>query len=255
MVNYSGEIIQVGNGKTRHVKVPNSKKKSKSLRKRSMGGNSINSKDNDNKSYNGATSKSTEIVSTLDGRSKGSSTLANTNKEAVEHDRKSALAVQRLKIAILLFFTLTAVGVTAAFCVYRHYNKEALKQEFADQFEEDAENMLAALGASIDSTLGAADAFAISMIAFAKATNQTYPFVTIGDFAVQAGKLLKNSRAKIVNTYAVVQEDERAVLGAVLSFAAGRKLGARWRAYFRQRWRRSARPSVTEASLCYCSCG
>ena len=62
-----------------------------------------------------------------------------------------------------------------------------------------------------------------------------------------------------------------AVLGAVLSFAAGRRLGARWRAYiptkvaslwvrvrspprhvrpyFRPRWRPSARRSATEASL------
>jgi len=205
MVNYSGEIIQVS-GKTSDVPIAvpsnsdsdsNSKK---SLRRRSAAGGGGVSVD--------GTLKSTEIVSTIDGRSKGSH-LSNSNKEAVEHDRKSALAVQRLKMAILLFFTLTAVGVTAAFIVYRHYNKEALKQEFTDQFREDAENMLASLGTSIDSMLGATDAFAISMLAFAKATNQTYPFVTIGDFAVQAGKLLKNSRAKIVNTYAVVEEDQR----------------------------------------------
>jgi len=40
-------------------------------------------------------------------------------------------------------------------------------------------------------------------------TNQTYPFVTIDNFAVQAGKLLKNSRAKYITTYNYVVKEQR----------------------------------------------
>ena len=126
----------------------------------------------------------------------GKITLSTTNQKITEHDRKSARTVHRLKIAILTFFTLTAAGVTAAFCVYRSYNKQAQTKEFKDRFQEEATNTLASLGMSIDSTLGATDAFAVSMLAHAKATDQTYPFVTISDYAVQAGKFLKNTRAK-----------------------------------------------------------
>ena len=149
--------------------------------------------------------KSTEMIGSTVGRT----TLSSANRKIDDHDRKSALAVSRLKMAILTFFTLTAAGVTAAFCVYRAHNRRTQENEFIYRFQEDAKNMLASLGMSIDSTLGATDAFAISMLAYAKATNQTYPFVTIGDFAVQAGKLRKNSRAKYITTYQVVEESQR----------------------------------------------
>jgi len=137
------------------------------------------------------------------------SSQTETNKQTKEHDRKSASTVRRLKMAILTFFSLTAVGVTAAFCVYRHFNRQAQDKVFQNRFREDATNMLASLGKNIDSTLGATDAFAVSMLAQAKSTKQTYPFVTIDDFAIQAGKLLKNSRAKVINTYQVVEESQR----------------------------------------------
>lgn len=149
------------------------------------------------------TLRSTEVSSTVGG------TSLTTNLQAEEHDRKSAVAAGRLKLAILIFFGLTAAGVLTAFCVYRSYNRRAQQNAFVNRFAEDADNMLASLGMSIDSTLGATDAFAVSMLAYAKATNQTYPFVTIGDFAVQAGKLLKNSGAKYITTYQVVEESER----------------------------------------------
>jgi len=139
----------------------------------------------------------------------GRTSLSRTNLEIEEQDKKAAVAVKRLKTAILLFFSLTAIGVVAAFFIYRAYNSRALYNRFRDRFKEDAENMLASIGANIDSTLGATDAFAISMLSYAKATKQTYPFVTIDDFAVQAGKLRKNSRAKYITTYQVVKEDQR----------------------------------------------
>lgn len=135
--------------------------------------------------------------------------MSTTHRRIEEHDKKSATAVRRLKIAILTFFTLTAAGVTTAFCVYRHYDRKAKETEFQKRFEQDSTNMLASLGISIDSTLAAADAFAINMLSEAKLTNQTFPFVTIADFAVKAGKLLKNTRSKFITTYQVVEEDQR----------------------------------------------
>jgi hypothetical protein len=139
----------------------------------------------------------------------GRTTLSTTTRQIDEHDQKSARVVHRLKMAILTFFTLTAAGVTTAFFVYRYYNRQSQERDFKNQFQQDADNMLASLGISIDHTLGATDAFAISMLAEAKMTNQTYPFVSINDWAVQSGKLLKNSRAKFITTYQVVEESQR----------------------------------------------
>jgi len=139
----------------------------------------------------------------------GMTTVTSMHRRIQDHDLKSARAVNRLKMAILTFFTLTAVGVTAAFCVYSHYNKIKQQTEFKNRFKQDATNMLASLGISIDSTMAAADAFAMSMLAEAKATNQTYPFVTIKDWAVQSSKLRKNSNAKWITTYQLVEESQR----------------------------------------------
>eukprot|EP00531_Pseudo-nitzschia_arenysensis_P000998 CAMPEP_0116131464 /NCGR_PEP_ID=MMETSP0329-20121206/9018_1 /TAXON_ID=697910 /ORGANISM="Pseudo-nitzschia arenysensis, Strain B593" /LENGTH=972 /DNA_ID=CAMNT_0003625893 /DNA_START=124 /DNA_END=3042 /DNA_ORIENTATION=+ len=149
--------------------------------------------------------KSSDAMSSTAART----SLTSTNRKIEEHDRKSAVVVRRLKIAILTFFALTAIGVATAFSVYRHYNKKSQEQEFRDRFQQDATNTLASLGTNIDSTLSAADAFAISMLSEAKLTNQTFPFVTIGDFAVKASKLKKNTRAKYVCTYQLVEEEQR----------------------------------------------
>ena len=152
-----------------------------------------------------ASLRSTDAMSSTAART----TVTSTNRKIEEHDRKSALSVKRLKIAILAFFALTAVGVATAFSVYRHYNRKTQDEEFMSRFQQDATNMLASLGINIDSTLSAADAFAISMLSEAKLTDQTFPNVTIADFGVKASKLLKNSRSKFVCTYQLVEEEQR----------------------------------------------
>ena len=149
------------------------------------------------------------VTSTFTRSSKGGSTLSRTNREMEEHDKKSKMVVKRLKCAILLFFTLTAVGVATAFFVYRNYNTRTQETAFKKKFKEEAENMLASIGANLDSTLGAADAFVISMLAQAEESRQTYPYVTINNFGVQAGKFLKNSGAKYIATYSMVPKGER----------------------------------------------
>ena len=119
------------------------------------------------------------------------------------------MVVKRLKCAILLFFTLTAVGVATAFFVYRNYNTRTQETAFKKKFKDEAENMLATIGANLDSTLGAADAFVLSMLAQAEDSGQTYPYVTVNNFGVQAGKFLKNSGAKYISTFVMVPKDER----------------------------------------------
>jgi len=171
-----------------------------------------NSNSNSNRNSNrntkrNSSQKSTAMMSSTAGRTTLST--SRTNRQIDDHDKNAARVVRRLKMAILTFFTLTAAGVTTAFFVYRYYNKQAQERDFKNQFQQDADNMLASLGISIDHTLGAVDAFAISMLAEAKVTNQTYPFVSINDWAVQSGKLLKNSRAKFITTYQVVEESQR----------------------------------------------
>jgi len=199
MVDFSGEI-KITNPKSLEQDETTKSFRTRVSKRRTPTSMSVMSND-------GTYHKSRTTASTVGGS--GRSQLSQTNRELEQHDKKSKKVVKRLKTAILLFFTMTAAGVATAFFVYRSYNTRAREAAFKKKFRDEAYNMLASIGANMDLTLGATDAFAISMIAEADATNQTYPFVTINNFAVQAGKLLKNSRAKYITTYNAVAKDQR----------------------------------------------
>eukprot|EP00535_Pseudo-nitzschia_heimii_P003449 CAMPEP_0197183588 /NCGR_PEP_ID=MMETSP1423-20130617/7897_1 /TAXON_ID=476441 /ORGANISM="Pseudo-nitzschia heimii, Strain UNC1101" /LENGTH=1051 /DNA_ID=CAMNT_0042634177 /DNA_START=135 /DNA_END=3290 /DNA_ORIENTATION=+ len=176
-------------------------------------GNGMSGKGNNNnnksKSFRSVSLKPTEAMSLSLTGDQRSSTLSGSTNAVDENDVRSARTVRRLKTAIVSFFLVTALGVAAAFSVYSESAKIADRERFVERFEQDATSMLAMLGIAIDATLASTDAFAVSMLAEAKATDQTWPFVTIDDYNVQATKLLKNAGAKFVTTYAVVEEDQR----------------------------------------------
>ena len=119
---------------------------------------------------------------------------------------KETKLVRNFKAVVFTVIILSALSV--ALSVY-FYLSNAEQADFENQFEDDAIKVLASLGSNIDLTLGAADAFATTIMSVAKATNQTWPFVTIPDFGVQAGKVLSLSSAYIINLYTLVQDNER----------------------------------------------
>jgi hypothetical protein len=115
-------------------------------------------------------------------------------------------AVRGLKLLVILAMTLSAIGVALA--VY-FYIRASENRDFENQFEGDATKVLAALGNSLDSSLAAVDAFVVGIVSYAKATNQTWPFVTIPDYAVRAGKIRSLSDAVVIGTYPLVKTEDR----------------------------------------------
>ena len=77
-----------------------------------------------------------------------------------------------LGIKILFVFVL-CLSAAGALGVY-FYISARENSEFEAQFSDDATKVLAAIGATIDFSLGTADAFVASIISTGKATNQTY---------------------------------------------------------------------------------
>jgi hypothetical protein len=70
--------------------------------------------------------------------------------------------------------------------------------------------VLSALGHAIDSTLGAVDSLASSMVVIAFNTNQKFPFVSIPEFAVIAAKTQQMTGAISMTLLPVVSYDQRA---------------------------------------------
>ena len=115
-------------------------------------------------------------------------------------------AVKRLKLVVLGVLTLLAVGVALA--VY-YYTSGAEQVQFEDAFQGDASKVLEGLGSSLERTIGGLDLFAAMIVSVARATNQTWPFVTIPNFPLIASKIRLLSQTVLLTLYPIVTQEER----------------------------------------------
>jgi hypothetical protein len=114
--------------------------------------------------------------------------------------------VFRLKLLVALVLTMAAFGTAAGVYFYLSHSEE---HQFLQQFKEDAHKILDAVESVLDQTTAAFDGIAVNLVSTAKMTNQTWPFVTIDDFAVRISKVLPLARALYISVYQVVQPDQR----------------------------------------------
>jgi class 3 adenylate cyclase len=112
-------------------------------------------------------------------------------------------------IRMIVLAVLVVSTVTVALVVF-FYTSDSEKDEFEEQFISDSLKVFEAVGTSLDLTLGAADAFIVKLVSYAKYSNSTWPMVTTPDFAVQAAKLLGSSAAFYCNVYPLVSKNQRA---------------------------------------------
>jgi hypothetical protein len=110
-------------------------------------------------------------------------------------------AVGRLKLVVFLVLVVSAAAVASTVSWFiRHYEHKRFKDEFMD----DAGKVLQAVGITIDKTLRSFDSVATTFTTIAEVTNQTWPFVTIPNFAEQMVAVLDLSNAIHVDFIPVV---------------------------------------------------
>jgi hypothetical protein len=126
--------------------------------------------------------------------------------EGQELAKGETWVVRRLKALVLVVLFVSAQAVSATLYMYVRHSEKA---QFEASFQNDATKLLASFGANLEKTLSSADTFAVSVISHAKATGQQWPFVTVPDFAIRAGKVRDSTVAFIVNIYIYVQKNER----------------------------------------------
>jgi hypothetical protein len=138
----------------------------------------------------------------------GTSSKLNKSTDGPEPiAKKETTAVKGLKMLVLVVLVLAMVTITVG--VYL-FTTNAEQNEFEDSLSDYTVKIVGSLGENIDLTLGAVDAFVVSIVSFAKATNQTWPFVTIPDFAVRGAKIRSLSSATVLNLYQYVTHKDRA---------------------------------------------
>jgi hypothetical protein len=89
------------------------------------------------------------------------------------------------------------------------YTSGVEQQSFKDAFAIDANKVLEAIGNSLDKTMGAVDAYAVSLMSSVRATNQTWPFVYIPDFPVRTAKVLSLSESIYIGVFPIVTRETR----------------------------------------------
>ena len=166
------------------------------------GGSEGGGDDDDGKSYASSTDGGSTPSNGIDGTNKQPKKNGNGNGDdnaiLSQKENRSVLCV---RLAVL--FVLLASTIAVAAIVYKYITNSELV-EFETQFDADATKILTSLGAKFDLTLGAIDAFVVSIVSYAADTNSTFPFVTLPHFAVRAKKIQSLSDAVYLNVYMVV---------------------------------------------------
>jgi len=120
---------------------------------------------------------------------------------------KETKVVRHLKLAVI---AVLLISVIITGYVVHVYLRNVEQKDFENQFSEDSVKILSTMSRNIDRILEAMDALTVSMVSFARATNQTWPFVVIPDFAVRAEKIRAIAGAVYINTYHSVSAKQRA---------------------------------------------
>ena len=115
-------------------------------------------------------------------------------------------AVKGLRILLLIVLILSAM--VAAFGIY-FYISNVEETTFEKNFQSSAHKVLESIGESLERTLKAFDGFAISIVSHARATNQSWPFVTMPDFTIRSAKVLSSSEATYLTVAPLVTQQER----------------------------------------------
>jgi hypothetical protein len=120
--------------------------------------------------------------------------------------KQKTKAVVRLRL--IVGSVLLCSAAILAVSVYYYLSLSEYNQ-FQRQWREDSHKILEAVGNSFDKTLGLMDEIAVSFLSIARATNQTWPFVTMPDFAVRMKKVLPLTDGFVVSMLPVVRVAQR----------------------------------------------
>jgi hypothetical protein len=119
---------------------------------------------------------------------------------------KESMAVFWSRILFMLLLVLLAIGTALAAYFAMVY---AEQQKFRAKFLADSMKILESIGLTLDRSFGSIDAFAVNTVSIARDTNQTWPFVTIPDFALRSAKVLSLAKGIWFTNYIYVTHDQR----------------------------------------------
>jgi hypothetical protein len=120
--------------------------------------------------------------------------------------KRESEEVHRFKFVVLLILLVSAAVV--ATCV-NIYVKKKEQSQFDEKFRLDASKILDTVRNSIDRTFIPMDSLAVDLVSFARATNSTWPCVTLPNFALRMSKALRQTDAMVIQFLPIVKPSQR----------------------------------------------
>lgn len=124
--------------------------------------------------------KSMSLTSEIEDASDFDDSLPYDFEASMDHTNHTKDSAQigdgetRTLMGIKLIFVLVLLASAAGAFGISGYIRKTENSEFKNQFNDDANKVLASMGAALDNTLSSTDAFVASMISTAEQTNQRY---------------------------------------------------------------------------------
>jgi hypothetical protein len=108
-------------------------------------------------------------------------------------------------IRLVMFGVLVASAAGTAVAVY-NFTRQSEHKAFEVSFENDSKNIVESMGSALFGWLGAIDAYATFAVSAARATNQTWPFVSTPDASVHLAKVRSQSKTLVTHQAHLVSE-------------------------------------------------
>jgi hypothetical protein len=126
------------------------------------------------------------------------------NKPEIARRESMAVFLIRIIAALVLLLSTLAVALSVLF-----YLRTSERNTFEQRFKADSTKVLQSVGSTLFQSLEVIDSQASNIVSIANQTNQTWPFVTIADYAVRGSKILTLTRGTFITHYLFVTGDER----------------------------------------------
>jgi hypothetical protein len=120
--------------------------------------------------------------------------------------KRESEEVHRFKFIVLLILLVSAAVV--ATCV-NIYVKKKEQSQFDEKFRVDASKILDTVRNSIERTFIPMDSLAVDLVSYARATNSTWPCVTLPNFALRMSKALPQTDAMVIQFLPIVKPSQR----------------------------------------------
>jgi hypothetical protein len=156
--------------------------------------------------------RQTDLIHSINASQESSASFSLADEEYPKEEnglqiaKKESRTVLRLRLVVVLVLVSSIILVAVA---AHAFTVESETTRFHDQFENDALKVMEAVGSTFDKSMGAFDALAVTLVSYAQASNQSWPFVTLPNYGMHVAKILPVSKAIYIFVNPLVTPENR----------------------------------------------